>query len=416
VTHHPSLTLAVTDDHCFGCHSRSSRISLNYEGWHETALFFGDVDTADARYRLLQDGRVVEFIQDDVHHQAGLACIDCHHVTELMGDGIRYQHKEEALKVQCDDCHRSALGSTLTYGQLDTESKKLLALRGIDGTDQRFLSTATGLALINAWLDTLGRPVLQGKHSGRQHPLPAPADICTRGGGHDRLSCSACHTSWAPQCIGCHNTFEPSTPGFDLLDNEPITGKWIEHVGVFFHDQPSLGVVVSRKVDGEYEEEIRTFIPGMVLTIDLDSFYGVDRPTLFHRRFAPSAAHTTQAQGRSCISCHNNPLALGFGRGLLQYEIVGGQGRWTFSPDYVSEPRDGLPQDAWIGFLREPGPDATTRPYARPFGLATQQRILTVGACLTCHGQDEPLMLESIDDFQGVLNRRSAACILPVWE
>ncbi|MCB0635895.1 MAG: hypothetical protein KDC54_04735, partial [Lewinella sp.] len=82
----------------------------------------------------------------------------------------------------------------------------------------------------------------------------------------------------------------------------------------------------------------------------------------------------------------------------------------------ANEPADGLPQDAWIGFLREPGPDATTRPYARPFDMATQRRILTVGACLTCHRQEEPLMLESIDHFQEVLGRRSAACVLPVWE
>ncbi|NOX17100.1 MAG: DUF4405 domain-containing protein, partial [Chlorobi bacterium] len=35
---HPSLSLNISDEHCFGCHSRSGRISTNYEGWHETQL------------------------------------------------------------------------------------------------------------------------------------------------------------------------------------------------------------------------------------------------------------------------------------------------------------------------------------------------------------------------------------------
>ncbi len=34
--HHPDISVRVTADACFGCHSRSGRISHNYEGWHET--------------------------------------------------------------------------------------------------------------------------------------------------------------------------------------------------------------------------------------------------------------------------------------------------------------------------------------------------------------------------------------------
>ena len=35
---HPSVSLTVSDNHCFGCHSRSGRISTNYQGWHETTI------------------------------------------------------------------------------------------------------------------------------------------------------------------------------------------------------------------------------------------------------------------------------------------------------------------------------------------------------------------------------------------
>ena len=38
---HPQLSLNVTNNHCFGCHSRSGRISTNYEGWFETSIELG---------------------------------------------------------------------------------------------------------------------------------------------------------------------------------------------------------------------------------------------------------------------------------------------------------------------------------------------------------------------------------------
>lgn len=414
---HPALTVNVSNDHCFGCHSRSSRISLNYEGWHETSLTPAEMAANNPQYRRLEDDRIVAFIQSDIHYQTGLECIDCHHVNEIMGDGHSYTHKEEALRVQCDDCHQKNFPHTRSYSDLDTESKKLLALRGMDGQGKRFLPTATDLSLYNAWVDRLGQAYLQGKNSGNIYPLTPPAAICTRQGGHERLSCGACHTGWAPQCIGCHNTFEPSSNGTDLLTQQPTQGRWVEHVGLFLHDQPTLGVVASpQRVDEEYVEQIRTFIPGMTLTIDVDSFYGTDQPGIFHRLYAPTSAHTTQAVGRSCTSCHNDPLALGYGRGQLIYQTDNGQGRWTFRSEYAALPEDGLPQDAWIGFLEEPQAGSTARSYTRPFSLAEQQRMLTVGACLTCHQEKEPMLQEGITDFEAILARRSIKCILPVWE
>lgn len=53
---HPQLSLKVTNDHCFGCHSRSGRISTNYEGWFETLKRWEDVKGND-EYRLLMDDR-----------------------------------------------------------------------------------------------------------------------------------------------------------------------------------------------------------------------------------------------------------------------------------------------------------------------------------------------------------------------
>lgn len=92
LSHHPSISMQVNNDHCFGCHSRSARISPSYEGWHETQLNIDDIE-ADSNYRIIEDHRVFKYVQEDVHHKLGLSCIDCHNSYELMGDGTYYAHQ-----------------------------------------------------------------------------------------------------------------------------------------------------------------------------------------------------------------------------------------------------------------------------------------------------------------------------------
>ncbi|MBN1549978.1 hypothetical protein JW979_00855 [bacterium] len=43
----------------------------------------------------------------DVHRSAGLACMDCHSLKEVHGDGTRYisMRAKEAMDVECENCH-----------------------------------------------------------------------------------------------------------------------------------------------------------------------------------------------------------------------------------------------------------------------------------------------------------------------
>ena len=54
---HPSVSLQVSNNHCFGCHSRSGRIATNYEGWHETTLEAKQIPDS-TNYRLVEGSRV----------------------------------------------------------------------------------------------------------------------------------------------------------------------------------------------------------------------------------------------------------------------------------------------------------------------------------------------------------------------
>ncbi|HKJ77995.1 MAG TPA: hypothetical protein VKA10_00615, partial [Prolixibacteraceae bacterium] len=263
----------------------------------------------------------------------------------------------------------------------------------------------------NTWYEN-DSAFMVGKNTEKKFILSPPAEICTRGKAHDNVSCNACHTKWSPQCIGCHNAYEENSENaFDLLEYKDLQGSWEEYIGEYLADTPSLGI---RETDSI--ESVQAFAPGMVLSVDMKSFPGVDEPPIiFKRLFAPSSPHTTSKKGRDCKTCHNNPLALGYGRGKLEYILNGNSGEWKFSPLYASNEFDGLPEDAWTGFMLERTDQAATRTEARPFNVKEQQQILLVGSCLTCHDQDSELMKSSLDDFEKIIGNRSNECILPEY-
>jgi hypothetical protein len=249
------------------------------------------------------------------------------------------------------------------------------------------------------------------KNSGKRFVLSAPAEVCSRGNEHDNLSCSSCHTSWAPSCIGCHNEYDPEEPGYNMYTNKTKTGSWVEYIGEFNAHPPALGM----RLDDD-KKEVIPVIPGMIMTIDISGFNKELHDSLiFQRLFAPAAPHTTATEGRDCKSCHNNPVALGYGDGDLRYDVSKGKGRWIFSSKYAVNPNDGLPEDAWIGFLGERKGKVSTRLNVLPFTIEEQKRILTVGACLNCHEQDSKLMEQSLTDFSKLVLQCSESCILPEW-
>ena len=133
----------------------------------------------------------------------------------------------------------------------------------------------------------------------------------------------------------------------------------------------------------------------------------------FHRLFAPVFAHTIRRESRSCVGCHADPLALGYGRGTLRYEPK--TRGWRFTARLPARDEDGLPADAWIGFLQVRGVESTTREDTRPFSLLEQQRLLTVGACLSCHAAESKPMRDGLGDFAAVLARRTPKCSAPDW-
>ena len=411
--YHPTLNLDITNDHCFGCHSRSARISTNYEGWHETQLTENDISNP-SDYRILEDGRVFKFVAEDIHHAAGMDCIDCHSSSEIMGNGELYPHSSISPTIQCIDCHRTSQAPLTNYEDLDDESKKLISLRKLESTEKKYVVQSEGMIpMYNLTFFNDDSLELISKNTSNIHFAKKPAEQCTKGTAHDRLSCQACHTNWIPQCIGCHNSFEPKSYAFDHLNKERVKGKWVEYRGEFFAEEPALGIVEKLDTNNNLVGSVKPFMSGMILSIDLQSFTQNSKDSLiFYRLFAPVDPHTTTLNVRSCNSCHNNPLALGYGRGVMNYS----NHSWSFSPTYEALEYDGLPTDAWIGFLKEENRMNTISKNNRAFNLLEQKRVLTVGACLSCHEGNSNEMLSALINFDNTIDRMTSKCSRPIWD
>jgi hypothetical protein len=420
---HPALSLDIDNGQCFGCHSRSGRISTSYEGWHEVheppAGASDPARPAPSRFRALQDERVFERVMPDIHQQRGLDCIDCHTSMEVMGDGVPHGRKSEQLRVACEDCH-ARTGATLPEvpaGQFDPESRRILAVRAWPGpAPGHFARTPRGDILVNVVVDVRGAPALIRKRTGERREIKPSARVCVEGRGHARLSCGSCHTAWAPRCPTCHTSFDAGAEAYDWVDDANVKGAWNEKSGPFAADAPTLGVRRLPGASSGRREQIDTFVPGMILTIDRNRLTGRPADAVFRRLYARIEPHTTRREVRSCESCHNDSVALGYGSGQLRYGRTAVGGRWTFQAAAPALAEDGLPADAWIPFLGARTRILSTRDDARPFTVEEQRRILRVGACLTCHEATSPAMRDSVRDFEAVLARRSQRCLLPAWE
>ena len=332
---HPRLTTQIDDQRCFGCHSRSARVSLNYRGLAEVEA------VAWQRYEVsgllhLDDGRLVQRKESDLHHRAGMGCIDCHTGPGLMGSAEGLHYAREAVDIQCTDCHRNRRARVRLKEWPQAYAGYKTRLSFPVGPEQPFLATerkSTPLWHVEVdgerlWLHRklAGGRVEIPQYSPSSHPLAEE---------HARLSCDACHSRWAPQCYGCHVEYVPDRHQWDHQLRRPTRGRWREHRWGVESAEPALGVTA--------EGRIHPFVPGMILSIEHPQW---ERPR-FHRLFAALSPHTT-GKARDCVSCHGSSRALGLGAGRLLHCADG----WRFVPERPAL-RDGLPADAWTALSVE---------------------------------------------------------------
>jgi len=353
---HPALSARVEDGRCFGCHSRSSRISLSYAGLAEVTETFGN--RSRDRLARLADGRLVEHRPADIHHRAGMSCIDCHTGAGLMGYTSKGARQDQSVDIACSDCHANR---NPRVRLADWPAKYRWMLKRIPflaTEDQEFLTTENGTPLWNIEVRA-NRLTLHLKLRDITRPIPVyhPPNHEWQS-KYQRLTCNACHAQWAPQCYECHLRFSPDDQQWDHVERKLTPGHWSQHLGKVRNELPLLGVTA--------QGNITTFVPGMIMTVDHPDW---EKPR-FRRLFGSLSPHTT-GRSRTCEECHLSPIALGLGEGQLEKRA----GHWTFVATHTTLD-DGLPADAWTRLGAET-PGEGTHPGDRSFSREEILRVLT---------------------------------------
>jgi len=341
---HPLIIKKVPDDNCIRCHNRSGRIGLSYIGKYEAEGYGTPFEEGELSSKKLAGDRFYLDLAEDIHHQKGMSCIDCHTRDEIMGDGTSYAHYEEQLEISCEMCHSENPGTT----------RKNKPVNNIVPKEDRF--------------------VLVGKNDAKERPLNLPKpDVCTYP-GHKRLTCESCHSTWVPQCYGCHVKKDDRDTHLDKLTLEETPGWWEEGRSYIRYEKPMLGV---------WGEKIVIVTPGcqdVVTFINKDGEIsgGFNRFTM-----AAINPHTTQLKGRTCADCHAEPKTVGLGEGTVTKE----NGEWRFHPvdqgvDTLAGRTVGL--DTFVTIDGTPLQHGS-RANLRPFNGEELRRILRVGLCLQCH-------------------------------
>lgn len=400
------LTTEIPVEQCLRCHNRSGRIGLSYAGLMEADGYGTPYRAGRPNFGEISGDRDVRRLVPDIHFEKGLACIDCHTGTEIMGNGRIYGHMRDQVESRCTDCHGSP-GKPPRTGVVHQRDEEVLwrarALKMSDPVGAELGIGERGTCLLNLRKEN-GKVILRSKLDRKDHICPIISEDKYHripGHGPDRMECASCHSRWAPQCYGCHDYRRRGESMPDTMLKQSTDGAWRETRDYYRFEKPVLGINSRGRVS--------IVMPGcQVVYTELDA-EGRALPGFENKVFTgpgfghgivstPISPHTTRTEVRTCEECHADPKTLGFGEGLFQAGSTWDKN--MFTPLLKSEINP-------LGFAWETLADArglplasTTHPGARPFNGEELKRILGVAPCLPCHGRyDDPIWANPGDAF-----------------
>jgi hypothetical protein len=295
----------------------------------------------------------------DVHHEAGMGCIDCHgsfdlHGGEVGGRNEINSRQEHGVAISCESCHGTAdayaptiAGTNYTgvNGQhaVDTEGNVLRNVRRESDGHLYLYSRLTGNKhYVPQTRDTIvdsgvndpigGGPVYSPAASyamGRIDGSPSTGigpqqkNHSAPGFSHtDRMDCATCHASWTNTCMGCHLEGEYNNGNnFSNITGERIVFR--ERFADFVYQSPimfQLGVDHNGEI-AQFSANTKTFFRYKdINNVRSDVFTFSDRnakgssptaayPALSHNAMMAHSIRgrvTAENEGpRYCVSCHN---------------------------------------------------------------------------------------------------------------
>lgn len=382
------------DDHtCAGCHQGSNRTVMQYWGIRldqnqdvrrgrqypanptsyrntsaDTRLFDPAIgnNTFNGRNRnqyLAEedyDGDGRDDTPADVHHEAGLGCIDCHGSHDLHGGDVGagaqplLSRMEQAVSVSCESCHGTADAYAST-----TSGTTYAGSAATVGVDDK------GIPMRHVTRDANGDYWLKSRLDGRVHYLPQTRDVVVDTGrthpvegtpiysdkasyamgradgdpatgigpiqtnanpvgfSHaDNMDCASCHSAWTNTCMGCHLVGEyDGGNNFSNITGERIVFK--EDDALFVYQSPvffQLGVNSKNKITQTaantkmfFSYEDRNNVLSEVFSFSDRKSQGKnpafsDFPAMSHNAMLAHSirgkVESTKEGPRYCVACH----------------------------------------------------------------------------------------------------------------
>lgn len=389
---HPKFSTKIPSTTCLKCHNRSNRIGLGYFGkfeseWYGTPYKDGNLSNQ------IDTGRFFYELPPDIHHEKlGLECIDCHTSVGVMGDGHYHEHMEDAVDIKCLDCHDPKFGKSI-----DLATKLSDLNPNVPYSDEVAYTRRKNSPIYNLKKEN-GKLKLYRKKDGKAYEFEPMSDKPYHSSEiHSNLECSACHASWTPSCYGCHEVYFSDGEQFDWRKGEVTKGSWQEFRSFLRFEEHSLGV--------GYNGKIMPFAPGCQVIATLFE----DKEILkFHAMaMAGWEPHTTR-ESKTCVECHFNPAALGFGRGNLDCK----DGELTFEP-YFDSAANGMPFSYPIDAFVSPSGEqfqTTSRDKARAFNKDEIYKVTDSYKCIICHREWDDKIYTDFNTSKAKFNRGETKC------
>lgn len=462
VTVHDETYSGIPVETCTTCHDRGKRIGVSFQGLMETP--YHSPYAADGSEQPSLHTKHYIAMEQDIHYQKGMTCQDCHTSTGIHGDGFLAAANLASVAIECSDCHGTpeAFPWELPLGYMDEFDMSSASGAGRGTTMDRlphtnqgtsyepkdgFLISARGNPYENVVRD--GEEIIVHTAAGadiRMKPLKKlieEKEVSQRGvvamkgiAKHlDRMECYSCHSSWTPQCYGCHVKIDYSQKdkcpecnesqenfdwvaagrkhqqaehaadrgesGYDTI----IPGKITEQRSYLRWEEPMLGI--------NGEGRVTPLAPGCQPSVTIIGEDG--KPVLLNHIYktdpgtegsgdegqlaidmSPTQPHTTTTAARTCESCHASSKALGLGIGstrpwdqqhTVDLETVSGKILPKRTQPQM-EAIDNLAQD-WSQIVDADGNQLATVGHhfklSRAFNKDEIEHISREGTCLACH-------------------------------
>ncbi len=462
----------IPHETCASCHNRGKRVGVSYQGLMEFP--YSTPFNVNGKKQPKLHTKQYLYIQDDHHHNpenreenpvGGLLCQDCHTTNAMHGNGNISTTTLANVEIECSDCHgtpeRYPWELPLGFGDEFGERRDINITRGIANealsvqqefgmiysAEDGYLLTTRGNPFGN--VVRIGNRVFVHSASGLDFEVPTLKSISLKNSWKnpisaktamvkvkkhlDTMECYTCHSTWAPQCYGCHvkvdysegrstidwvksgnNQYADGHTAESRRDGKALKepGETSETRSYLRWEDPVLGV--------NGEGRVTPIIPGCQ---QITTVIGPDGKTLVNNRIwrtpsgmegggkegqrcidmAPAAPHTTTRKARSCPSCHASSKALGYGTHDGRYmkrplndvyvDVATSTGKTVSEKAIIQIAAiSDLPMDL-DQVVTPDGKQLQTVghhwPGSRPLSNKQRDNMERVGVCLSCH-QDIP--------------------------